>query len=212
VPVQWQFLAVVAAVVAVPGADFVMTLRGTLAVGRAAGIATALGVGTASLAQGGLAAIGLGALIVRSQPVFQTLRWLGVAYLVLLAAQSLRAAWRGPQQAPLAEDVKPDATESDPRRWARWWTRGFLCNATNPKMFIFYLSLLPQFVDPGAGVWSWLEHAWTLPLVGTMWLAVLVLVGAALRDRLLRPVTRRIVDTVSGLALLGFSTRIALDS
>ena len=208
--VQWEFLAVVAAVVAVPGADFVLTLRSTVAAGRSAGIATAAGVGAASLVQGSLASVGLGALVVRTQPVFQTVRWLGLAYLVLLAGQSLRAAWRGSRDATAAPGTDPDGARSDPRRWGRWWGQGFLCNATNPKMFVFYLSLLPQFVGPGAGVWSWLDHAWVLPLAGTLWLVTLVMVGGALRDRLLRPLVRRVVDAVSGLALLGFGARIAL--
>jgi len=80
-----------------------------------------------------------------------------------------------------------------------------LCNITNPKMFVFYLSLLPQFVGPGAPVWSWLGHAWMLPLIGTTWL-----LAAAVREQLLRPVARRLIDITSGLALAGFGARLAL--
>jgi len=200
--VTWAFLVVVLAVVAVPGPDFVVTLRNTIAGGRVAGAATAVGVSVASVIQGTLVSLGLGTLVVRSQPVFMTLKWLGIAYLVLLAGQSLRSAWRG----------QYDATdhETEPGQRKRGLRQRFLCNFTNPKMFVFYLSLLPQFVGADAPIWSWLGHAWMLPLVGTSWLLVIVVLGGAVRERLLRPATRRNIDTTCGLALLGFSGRLAL--
>jgi threonine/homoserine/homoserine lactone efflux protein len=200
--VTWTFLIVVLAVVAVPGPDFVVTLRNTLAGGQVTGAATAAGVGVASVIQGTLGSIGLGTLIVQSRPVFMTLKWLGIAYLVLLAGQSLRSAWRGQYNG-----THQDAEPGQRRRGLR---QGFLCNITNPKMFVFYLSLLPQFVGAEAPLWSWLGHAWTLPLIGTAWLLVIVVLGAAIREKLLRRATRRVIDTTSGLALLGFSGRLAL--
>lgn len=199
---SWEFLVVVLVVVAVPGADFVITLRNTIAGGRAAGAATTAGVGAASCVQGTLVSLGLGALIVQSQPVFLTLKWLGIGYLAFLAVQSLRSAWRGGDH--------PTGGGAGPGLRRRGLRQGFLCNITNPKMFVFYLSLLPQFVGSSAPLWSWLVHAWTLPLLGCTWLLVVVVLGGALRETLLRPVARRIIDTTSGLALLAFSARLAL--
>ncbi|WP_424184310.1 LysE family translocator [Actinokineospora sp. G85] len=199
---SWEFLVVVLAVVIVPGADFVVTLRNTVAGGPGAGAATVVGVATASLIQGTLASVGLGTLIVRSQPVFTTLKWVGIAYLAFLAAQALRSAWRG-RYDPADHPAEPD-------RRGRGLRQGFLCNITNPKMMVFYLSLLPQFVGQGASAWSWLGHAWALPLIGTAWLLAVVVLGAAVREKLLRPLARRVTDAVSGLALLGFGARLAL--
>ncbi|WP_197523097.1 LysE family translocator [Actinokineospora pegani] len=196
---SWEFLVVVLAVVVVPGADFIVTLRNTVAGGPGAGAATAVGVGTASLVQATLVSVGLGTLVVRSQPVFTTLKWVGIAYLLFLAAQALRSAWRG--------RCDPTARPTGPGRGLR---QGFLCNITNPKMMVFYLSLLPQFVGPDASVWSWMGHAWALPLIGTAWLLAVVVLGAAVREKLLRPLARRVTDAVSGLALLGFGARLAL--
>ena len=193
---------VVLVVVAAPGADFVITLRNTITGGRSAGTATVLGVASASAIQGTLVSLGLGALIVQSQPVFLTLKWLGIAYLTFLAASSLRSAWRG-------QYASVNAIQVSGQR-ARGLRQGFLSNITNPKMFVFYLSLLPQFVAPGAALWTWLAHAWMLPLVGTVWLLAVVVLGGVLRDRLLRPLVRRIIDAISGLALLGFGIRLAL--
>ncbi|WP_176451679.1 LysE family translocator [Enemella dayhoffiae] len=198
---SWEFLIVVLAVIVTPGADFVVTLRSTVAGGRAAGTGSALGVGTASMIQGALVSVGLGSLIVQSQPIFTTLKWLGILYLAFLAVQSLRSAWRGRYA-----DLDTGAHGSR----GQGFRNGFLCNITNPKMFVFYLSLLPQFVGVHAPVWSWLVHASVLPLAGTCWLLGIVVLAGAVRERLLRPLTRRIIDAASGIALLGFSARLAL--
>lgn len=196
-----EFVVVVLVVVLVPGADFIVTLRNTVMHGRSAGAATALGVGAASVIQGTLVSVGLGAVIVRSQVLFTTLRWLGVAYLFYLAVQALRSAWRG--------RYETDPQAGGPGERAKGLRQGFLTNITNPKMFVFYLSLLPQFVGVTAPVWQWLVHAWVLPALGTAYLIVLAVLAGALRDRLLRPVVRRTVDAVSGVALLGFGARLA---
>jgi threonine/homoserine/homoserine lactone efflux protein len=201
--VSSAYLLVVIAVVVVPGADFVVTLRNTVAGGRGAGTATALGVGAASVVQGTLVSLGVGALIVASQPVLTALRWIGLAYLGYLGVQALWSAWRG----------RYEAATSDPGsgHHARAARQGFLTNITNPKMLVFYLSLLPQFVGADAGPWPWLLHAWTLPVIGTAWLLAIAVFGSVVREELLRPVVRRVVDTVSGLALIGFGARLALD-
>lgn len=201
---SWAFLAVVVAVIVVPGVDVIITLRHTIAAGRGAGAAAALGICLASTIQATLVSVGLGTLIVQSQPVFLTLKWLGIGYLFLLAAQALRSAWRGRYH-----DVA-DSGDVPPGARMRGLRQGFLGNITNPKMFVFYLSLLPQFVGASAPLTTWLVHAWTLPVLGTTWLLVVVVLGATLREHLLRPLARRITDAVSGTALLGFGARLAV--
>lgn len=203
--VSGAYILVVLAVVAVPGADFVVTLRNTVLSGRSGGVATAGGIGVASVVQGSLVSVGVGALIVQSQPLLFALRWLGLAYLCYLGVQALRSAAQG------RRDVAPSARGTTSAHRARSFRQGFLTNITNPKMLVFYLSLLPQFVGAEAPFWTWLLHAWTLPVVGTAWLLAVAVVGSALREKLLRPVARRVVDAVSGLALLGFGARLALD-
>lgn len=200
---SWAFLAVVLAVIAVPGVDVVITLRNTIAAGRGAGAAAALGICAASVIQGALVSVGLGALIVRSQPVFLALKWLGIGYLLLLAGQALWSAWRGRYR----DDADPLVARPGAR--TRALRQGFLGNITNPKMFVFYLSLLPQFVGLDAPLSTWLAHALTLPALGMVWLLVVVVLGGTLRERLLRPLARRVTDAVSGVALLGFGVRLA---
>jgi threonine/homoserine/homoserine lactone efflux protein len=197
---SWSYLLVVLTVVLVPGIDVLMVLRNTVGGGRSAGIATTVGIGTASAIQGALVSLGVGTLIVRSQPLFTAVKWAGVAYLVYLGLQSLRSAWRG--HGPL----------SQADRAGRGFRQGFVCNITNPKMLVFYLSLLPQFVDPAAPVWAWLAHAWVLPVVGCLWLLLVAALASTVRDRLLRPLARRVTDAVSGVAFVGFGLKLATDN
>jgi len=130
------------------------------------------------------------------------LKWLGIGYLAFLAAMLLRSAWLGRSE--------PTEQRAEPGQRTRGLRQGFLCNITNPKLFVFYLSLLPQFVGSNAPVWSWLGHAWMMPLIGTVWLLAAVVLAGAVREQLLRPVARRLIDTTSGLALAGFGARLAL--
>ncbi|WP_350353354.1 LysE family translocator [Microbacterium sp. A8/3-1] len=201
---SWEFLVVVVLVVLAPGVDLLMVLRNTVAGGRRVGAATAAGIGVASMLQGLLVAIGVGALIVQSQWLFEALRWVGVAVLLVLGVQALWAAVRR----DLPKIVSDRPTE---RRWARGFAQGFLCNATNPKMLVFYLSLLPQFVAAGAPLETWLFHAWMLPLIGTAWLLMLAVLAGTVREFLLKPLVRRLMDAVSGVALIGFGVKLATD-
>jgi threonine/homoserine/homoserine lactone efflux protein len=197
------YVVVVLAVVATPGVDVLVTLRNTLTAGRRAGFGTVLGVGVGSAVQGLLASVGVGALIVRVQPLFQAIKWAGVAYLVWLGITALRSAWAGAYA-----DIDPAADSG----LARGLRTGALTNLTNPKMLVFYLALLPQFVEPSASVAVWLGHALMLPLIGCAWLAVIVLGASRARETLLRRRTRRVIDAVSGAFLVGFAAKLARES
>ena len=89
--------------------------------------------------------------------------------------------------------------------------QGFLCNATNPKILVFYLALLPQFVSPGAPWWAWLAHAWTLPALGTLWCLALVASVDRARSLLSRRGIRRTLDALTGTVLLGFCAELATE-
>lgn len=204
---SWAFVTVVVLVIVTPGVDLVMVLRSAVAGGRGAGLATVAGICTASALQGALVALGVGTIVVRHQAVFETIRWLGIAYLAYLGISSLVSALRG-------REMRADADAAPrPRRHHRLrsFGQGFTTNITNPKMFVFYLSLLPQFVAPDAPVTAWLVHAWTLPAMGGLWFVAVARLAGALRERLLRPMVSRVVDACAGLALLAFGARLATE-
>src|SRR5918912_4482269 len=102
--VSWSaylsFLLLAVVLVLVPGADFAVVTKNTLAGGRRRGLWSAVGVSTSNAVQGIAAAAGLGAVIVRAQPLFHALKWAGIAYLVFLGVQALRSAAAGRYAAP----------------------------------------------------------------------------------------------------------------
>ena len=200
----WTFLAVAVVLVLTPGADFAVIVRNTVSGGRPAGTATTIGVSAAAALQGLLVSFGLAKLVVRIHPLFLAIKWAGIAYLAYLAVAALLSAVRGRYTA--AEEGRR------PRSRLTGFGQGFLCNATNPKILVFYLALLPQFVGPAAPWWAWLVHAWTLPLLGTCW-CLLVVVGVdRARNVLSRRNIRRGLDALTGTVLLGFCAKLATEN
>lgn len=196
------FLAVSLLVIVTPGQDTALTIRNTLTGGRRSGILTALGVATGQAVWALATSVGLAALLVTSEPVFAALRLVGAAYLVYLGAHALRSAWRtasAPQQAP----ARPAA----PRRALR---QGLLSNLGNPKMAVFFTSLLPQFggsTFAGLLALGLLFCALTLAWL-TLYAAAVARAGALLR----RPRVRRALEATTGAALVALGLRLAAES
>jgi threonine/homoserine/homoserine lactone efflux protein len=200
-----EFLAFAVVLVLIPGPDFAVVTKNTLVGGRGRGRWTALGVTSSNLVQGTAAAFGLSALIMRLQPVFLAIKWAGVAYLVYLGVQALRSARRG-KYAPLDADGTTGTAQN-----AAGWRQGFISNITNPKVLVFYLAVLPQFLTPGAGLGWLLLLAWTLSALGLGYLLLLV-TGLHSAQRLLtRRRVRRGLDATTGAVLLGFGAKLATE-
>jgi threonine/homoserine/homoserine lactone efflux protein len=187
------FLLVAAVVIVSPGPDFALTVHTTLARGRRAGAATALGVVSGQLVWGVATAAGLAALLVASRPAFVALRFVGAAYLVWLGVLALRAAWTG-----VEHEVRAVAGV------ASGYRRGLLSNVGNPKMAVFFTSLLPQFGD-SAG--SLVAHSALFSSLTLLWLAFVVRAGALLRV----PSLRRALDAITGVVLVAFGLRLATE-
>jgi threonine/homoserine/homoserine lactone efflux protein len=214
VSVAWsrygEFLAFVVVLVLIPGPDFAVVARNTLAGGRQRGRWAAAGVTVGNVIQGTAAALGLSELIARAQPVFQAIRWAGVAYLGALGILAVVSAVRGRYQAE-ESPAAPGGTAPGPRRAVAWW-QGLLSNITNPKILVFYLAVLPQFLVYGAGLgWS-LLLAWSAPVIGFFYLLALVGGMHHARAMLMRRRVRRCMDGATGAALLGFAAALAADS
>src|SRR5579859_234040 len=126
-----EFLAFAAVLVVIPGADFAVVTKNTLIGGHRRGSWTALGVSSSNLVKGSAAAAGLSALIVRVQPLFEAIKWAGVAYLAYLGVQALRSARRG-EYAPLDDDAQKTGQKTAPKtaQNVAGWRQGFLSNIT----------------------------------------------------------------------------------
>jgi threonine/homoserine/homoserine lactone efflux protein len=125
--------------IAIPGPNALYIAARSLSQGRAAGVASALGVEAGTLVHVAAAAAGLSALVASSDLAFDAIRYLGVAYLLLLGIRALRGSSGG--------EVRP----AGPGSLRRAFAEGLLVNVLNPKVALFFLAFLPQFTDPGQG-------------------------------------------------------------
>lgn len=197
------FLAFAVLLVLVPGPDFAVVTANTLSGGRRRGLWSGVGVASSNAVQGVAAAAGLGALIVSAQPVFQAIKWAGVAYLLYLGVQAFRSAVAG-------QYTEPDRADDRARGAAvGGWRQGFLSNITNPKVLIFYLSVLPQFMAPGAGLSALLVLALSHAVLSLAYLVILAVGLHRLRRVLSRRRVRRALDAATGVAFFGFGARLA---
>jgi threonine/homoserine/homoserine lactone efflux protein len=195
------FLAVALAVVLVPGPDLAVVLKNTLSGGRRRGWLTSAGVASSNAVQGTAAVAGLGALVVRSQPLFEAIKWAGVGYLAYLALQAARSGWRGEY------DTGPDRELRASLRAG--FRQGFLSNITNPKVLVFYLAVFPQFMTPDSEAWSLAILAVSHAVISLGYLALIV-TGISRATAVLshRPV-RRTLDALTATALGAFSIKLA---
>jgi threonine/homoserine/homoserine lactone efflux protein len=199
-----SFLAFALVLALIPGPDMLLTTRSTVMRGRRSGVWTLVGVTVAGAVQGVLAASGLGAVIAASRPVFEAIRWVGVAYLLYLGARALHTAIRDRQ----AVDLETEPTAG--RRWAPL-RQGFLCNITNPKVLAFNLSVLPQFVSHDAGLPELLTYALTATAVGMVVLLGVVAAAGAARRIMASRRTRRRLEGVAGVTFVGFAIGLAAE-
>ena len=201
------FLAVSALVIVTPGQDTALTIRNTLAGGRRSGIGTALGVSAGQAVWTLAASAGVAALLVASEPAFLALKLAGAAYLVYLGAQSLLAAFGlggRREHGPAAS-----ARRLSPRVAFR---QGAVSNLGNPKMAVFFTSLLPQFAPSGGGSFAAMLALGLLFCTMTLaWLTAYSFAvdraGAVLR----RPAVRRALDAVTGAVLVALGLRLATE-
>jgi threonine/homoserine/homoserine lactone efflux protein len=192
------YLAVAIVLIVVPGQDTALTIRNTLAGGRRGGVRTAAGVATAQLVWTIATAAGLATLLLAWEPGFQALRLAGAAYLIVLGASMLRGAFGS---GPRAErgPVRSGAP-------VRAYRQGVLSNLGNPKMGIFFTSLLPQFAASFAGL---LALGVLFAALTLAWLAAYALVVARLGELLRAARVRRALDAVTGAVLVAFGLRLA---
>ena len=187
-----------------PGVDTALVLRAALVQGRWPAALAALGVGLGCLAWGAGVALGLGALLQASEAGYTVLQLAGAGYLVWTGVVLLLR--------PRSEMDPATATGAGAEgEGVEAFRRGLLTNLLNPKVGVFYLSFLPQFVPPGASV-----AAHTFALAGIhvalslAWFAALIAATAPLQGWLRRPGALRALDQLAGGVFLAFGVRLAV--
>jgi RhtB (resistance to homoserine/threonine) family protein len=199
------FLAVAVVVVVTPGVDTALVTRNALLYGRRAAVATAVGVNVGIAFWTVAASIGLAAVVAASVEAFTMIKLAGAVYLVYLGLQALRASRRSGQERPEAAPRAPIT-----RRVA--FRQGLVSNLLNPKIAVFFTSLLPQFVGSGGVVAARLALLGALfNLIGVAWLLSYAVAAARGRAVLSRPRLKRLLDRVSGMVLVALGARLALE-
>lgn len=191
---------------ATPGVDMLFTVSRTLTGGVRSGLAAAAGICAGCVVHALLAAFGLAALLAVSSWAFVALKWAGAAYLAWMALGMLRAAARPGEPGAAARGTTTSA-------WAVF-RQGLLTNVLNPKVALFFLAFLPQFIEPTAAhktLAFGVLGAWMV-VQGALFLLALVLVTARLRRLSDSAGLARWLHALGGVLFLGLAARLALSS
>ena len=186
-----------------PGLDTALVLRAAAVEGPKRAALAAVGIGVGCLAWGAAAALGVAALLQASALAFTALKWAGAAYLVWLGLNMLlrpRARFEVAAGAPSGESN------------TAWLRRGLLTNLLNPKVGVFYVSFLPQFLPGGvqAGPFIFLLAVIHV-VIGTCWSGCLIGATRPIATALKRPAVVRWLDRATGVVFLGFGLKLALE-
>jgi threonine/homoserine/homoserine lactone efflux protein len=195
------FLGISALVIVTPGQDTALAIRNSLLGGRRPGVFTALGVSTGQAVWALATSVGLAALIVAFEPAFVALKLAGAAFLVYLGVHALLAAIRG-THVERREDGGPLTSGIAFRQ-------GVLSNLGNPKMAVFFTSLLPQFGAESFG--GLLALGLVFCTMTFVWLGGYAFAVARVGDVLRRPSVRRAFDAVLGAVLVALGIRLATE-
>ena len=187
------FVGISAVVICTPGPDTALIVRNTLFGGRANGVRTAAGIFACNAVWTFAASAGIAALVAASHPLFTALRIGGALYLVWLGVSTLRGH--------SGLDVRP--------RPGGGYRQGLLSNLGNPKIAVFFTSLLPQF---GTGFVQLAALGLLFSAMGALWLTGYALAVSRAQRLIVRPRIRRALDALTGTVLVAFGVRLATEA
>jgi len=196
------FIGIAALLTVLPGADMALVAKVTLLDGKRAAFFTSLGICAGLPVHATASALGLSLIIATSAEAFAVVKFAGAGYLAYLGVRTIRDSLR-----PAAD---PEVTAAPARSLRAAFTQGFLSNVLNPKVALFYLTFLPQFITPGDNVLAKsLLLAGIHAVLGLLWLPLYAYaidrLGAVVRG------ARRWLERLSGAALIGLGVRLALE-
>ena len=199
----WLFIATAVILVLTPGQDTFFILGRSLAGGRSAGMAAALGISAGSVLHTCAAALGLSALLATSPYAFMAVKFAGAAYLLYIGIRALLTRASGLPGAP--------ANGADDGRWAAFRS-GIVSNLLNPKVALFFLALMPQFITASSPnkVGAFLLLGLSFVALGLLWCMILAIGAAGLRSAFLRrPSMANVLNKVAGAMFIALGLRLA---
>ena len=192
-----------------PGVDTLMTVRNTASRGLGAGLVTVLGIGSGGLIQASFAAFGISIILLQSATVYEAVKLAGAAYLIYLGIASIHVAHKHKTQ---PQPGVPSVRSGQPRRLGRSYVEGLVTNVLNPKVPVFFLAFLPQFIRPGDPV---VTKSFLLVGIlyaeGLTWLVLVALFVARIARWLSRPDVQRRFGMLTGAVFIGLGARIVLE-
>lgn len=195
------FVGVATILIILPGADMALITRNTLALGRRRTMSTIAGIGAGCVIHATASAFGLSAILATSATAFSVMKTIGAAYLVWIGIQSIRSAGAPPS---------PPSAAPQKHLGVGPFLQGFLTNLLNPKVAIFYLTFLPQFIAPGEPV---LKRSFLLAsihiVMGIVWLTAYAWFVDRLGAILTRPRVKAWLERVTGSVLIALGARLA---
>jgi threonine/homoserine/homoserine lactone efflux protein len=199
------FLLVFALLIVTPGPDTAMVIRSALAGGRRASSFTALGIGIATIAWVAAALLGVAVIIQRSPLAFAVLRLAGGGYLAYLGARSLTSALRDARGVVEPSDERAGLDDRSA------FTQGLMSNLLNAKTGWFFLTVLPQFVEPTDPAQRWVLMLLAYELMLLVWLNLYGYVVSRAARTFMGTAFRRTLQGITGLVLIGLGARLLLE-
>jgi len=199
-----SFALVASLLVMSPGPNGVLIAKTVPTSGRSAGLANVAGFVAAFYLHGALSILGISILLVQSATLFALVKYAGAAYLCWIGIKALMAAWKGSYP---SQSIAPAKRK---RTWLKALFEGFLTNALNPKVSMFYLAAFPQFISPGetpvlASFLLVVVHS----AINALWFGAMVLLFARLTLAARSQSFQRWVKGVTGVVFLGFGAKLA---
>ncbi|WEZ06895.1 LysE family translocator [Priestia flexa] len=195
------FLLLSSFVVMSPGVDTALITKRTVSEGQASGYRMALGITTGSLVHTFAAAFGLSAILMQSALAFEIVKYVGAIYLIYLGVSSFMTRKKQETEENLKDQIKPGQSA---------FKQGLLSNVLNPKVAMFFLTFLPQFVTPGSSsIQQLLMMGVIYTFLSISWFFVYVFFINYLRSWLLSTKVQRAMDRATGLVLIGFGVKLA---
>ena len=189
-----------------PGPDTAIATKNTLIAGRIGGLKTALGTSCALLIHTSAAILGLSAIIAKSAFLFSIIKYAGAVYLIYLGIKTLWSLKKKDDAACVEMDTKKQFKTSS------CFKQGFLTNILNPKVAVFFLTFLPQFVNPGSNtILPFLLMGITYTLLTIIWFGLYVYLINQVSAFMKKHKSKRIMEGITGTILIGFGVKLALE-
>lgn len=186
-----------------PGPDTAITTKNTLSFGKQGGFQTLFGTCCALCVHTFAVIVGLSAIIVKSAILFSIIKYAGAIYLIYLGIKTLLS---------IKQDMNSDMSEIKSSKGHSFFLQGFLTNLLNPKVAVFFLTFLPQFLNPAENSWSqFLIMGITYIVLTAIWFILYITLIQRINVFMKKPKTQKFIQGITGAVLVGFAIKLAFE-